>query len=69
MEAELNLRGSVVRIFRDSQAAFENAIAKGMHDPQNWMYMGTTESLLDIQSMVDAFKNINTRTYESYLWR
>jgi len=68
MQQELNLRGRVVPIFRDPQSAFENAIAKGMHDPQNWMYMMTTESLIDIKSMEDAFKNINTRAYKSYRW-
>ena len=45
--------------FRDADAAFDDAIKKGMKDPENWMYMYSDEEK-------DYFKNIDTREYKAY---
>jgi hypothetical protein len=66
METTLTLRSQPQRIFRDSQAAFQNAIAQGMDNPSEWMYMGTQENLWVDGEMLDAFKHIRTRAYKNY---
>ena len=44
---------------RDHIEAFNNAKAKGLKDPQNYMYMYS-------QDKKDYFKNINFRNYISF---
>lgn len=41
---------------RDPQEAFDNAIKHGLKDPENWMYMYTSNNH-------DYFKNIVSRNY------
>lgn len=48
-----------MKIRENPDEAFENAIKKGMKDPDNWMYMYSKKNM-------DYFKNIYTRDYESY---
>lgn len=43
-----------------AEKAFENAVKRGMKDPDNWMYMYSENSK-------DYFKNCNTRKYKSYI--
>ena len=45
--------------FRDADRAFDDAIKKGLEDPENWMYMYSDEQN-------DYFKNIDTREYRAY---
>jgi hypothetical protein len=44
---------------RKSTVAFDNAIAKGMTEPEDWMYMYSKEDK-------DFFKNRNFRNYVSF---
>ena len=56
------LNGSIfdgMNIREDPNEAFENAIKKGMKNPENWMYMYS-------ESGKDYFKNSCTRKYISY---
>ena len=48
-----------VQIRKDSDAAFENAIRRGMRNPENWMYMYSKNGR-------DYFKHEQYRTYKSY---
>ena len=41
------------------QIAFDNAIKRGMKDPENWMYMYSDKNK-------DFFKHIDTRQYISF---
>jgi hypothetical protein len=43
----------------DYKKAFENAIKKGLKNPEDWMYMYST-------CFKDYFKNCYTRNYVSY---
>ena len=49
---------------RDSNKAFENAKAKGLKRPQDYMYMYSKHFYL--QPSKDYFKNINFRNYISF---
>ena len=44
---------------RDHKAAFKNAIANGLNNPKDWMYMYS-------QDNKDFFKNIAMRNYVSF---
>lgn len=44
----------------DPKQAFENAIKKGMKNPDDWMYMHSTR-------FMDHFKHHDTRGYKSYI--
>ena len=44
---------------RDHKAAFENAISKGLNNPESWMYMYS-------QNNKDFFKNISMRNYINF---
>ena len=44
---------------RDHKQAFENAISKGLNDPERWMYMYS-------QDNKDFFKNIAMRNYINF---
>lgn len=46
-------------IINEPEKAFENAIKKGLKNPQDWMYMNSTRYR-------DYFKHIDTRAYISY---
>ena len=48
-----------MQIRENSNEAFENAIKKGMKNPERWMYMYSEKSK-------DYFKNCYTRRYISY---
>lgn len=48
-----------MKIRENPNEAFENAIKKGMKNPENWMYMYSKDNM-------DYFKNIETRDYKSY---
>lgn len=50
---------SGLQIRTDPQAAFENAIKRGMKDPDDWMYMYSKDGR-------DYFKHCDYRTYKSY---
>ena len=45
---------------RSHKVAFENAITKGLKEPQNYMYMYSKNS------GYDYFKNVMDRTYISF---
>ena len=44
---------------RDHKKAFENAISKGLSNPESWMYMYSKDNK-------DFFKNIFMRNYISF---
>ena len=44
---------------RDHKEAFQNAILKGLNDPESWMYMYS-------QDNKDFFKNIAMRNYINF---
>jgi hypothetical protein len=44
---------------RDHKEAFQNAISKGLNDPESWMYMYS-------QDNKDFFKNIAMRNYINF---
>jgi hypothetical protein len=44
---------------RDHKQAFENAISKGLNNPESWMYMYS-------QDNKDFFKNISMRNYINF---
>ena len=48
-----------MKIRKNPDEAFENAIKKGLKDPENWMYMYS-------KCGKDYFKNFSTRKYISY---
>ena len=49
-----------MKIRENPQEAFDNAIKRGMKNPEEWMYMYSKNNK-------DFFKNCNTRNYISYL--
>lgn len=48
-----------MKIRENPEEAFENAIKRGMKNPDDWMYMYSEKNK-------DYFKNIYTRNYKSY---
>ena len=56
-------KGSIfegIKMRENPDEAFENAIKKGMKNPDDWMYMYSENNR-------DYFKNYYSRTYKSYL--
>jgi hypothetical protein len=52
--------GKYMNMFeRDHKAAFKNAVANGLNNPKDWMYMYS-------QDNKDFFKNIAMRNYVSF---
>ena len=49
-----------MKIRENPNDAFENAIKKGMKNPEDWMYMYS-------ENKKDYFKNYYSRRYKSYL--
>jgi len=48
-----------IQIRENPEKAFDNAIKRGMKNPNDWMYMYSENGR-------DYFKHINTRNYKSY---
>ena len=48
-----------IKMRENHEDAFDNAIKRGMKDPENWMYMYSEKNK-------DYFKNYYTRAYISY---